>query len=308
MATVLITGGTGLIGKALVPMLSAKGHKVIILTRSRKTDANGVHYAHWDIEKQQIDNDAIQRADYIIHLAGAGVGEKKWTDKRKQEIVESRVKSGELLVKALRELPNKVQALISASAVGWYGDDPVIPNPNPFKEDDPADKGFLGKTCLQWENVLRPLQNTNVRTVTLRTGIVLSESGGAMEEFKKPVRYGIAAILGSGKQVLSWIHLEDICRLYIYAMEHANLRGPYNAVSPSPVSNKEFTLLLAQRLKSRFYIPVNVPVFLLKMILGEMSIEVLKSTTVSCEKIHKAGFSFLYPTLPAALEDLFPKK
>lgn len=307
MATILVTGGTGMIGSALTKLLVEKKYKVIILTRSKKQDTNDIHYAYWDIEKQEIDKDAVQRADYIVHLAGANVGEKRWTEKRKKEIVESRVKSGELIVKALKEYPNKVQAVISSSAIGWYGDDPTIPNPKPFVETDASAKGFLGETCQLWEDALKPLENS-VRIVYLRTGIVLGEEGGVLAEFKKPIRFGIAAILGSGKQMVSWIHIDDLCRLYVYAIENNSIRGPYNGVAPTPISNKQLTLQLAEKMKSGFFIPVNVPSFALKIGVGEMSVEVLKSTTVSAAKAHKEGFTFLFPTLPVALNDLLPAK
>ena len=296
-----------MIGKALTEALLEKNYKVIILSRkvaSQQPINENLLYAEWDIPNQIIDKAAIERADYIIHLAGAGIADKRWTKKRKQEIVDSRVKSGELLTKTLQEIPNKVKAVISASAIGWYGADPVIPNPKPFTEDDPADSSFLGETCKQWEESTEPVTQLGKRSVKLRTGIVLSKQGGALKEFEKPLRFGIAAILGNGRQVYSWIHIDDLVRLYITAIEDDNMRGAYNAVTPKPVSNKELTLQLARTKKGSFFIPVYIPSFALKIALGEMSIEVLKSATVSCDKIHYSGFTFLYPTIEAALKNL----
>jgi uncharacterized protein (TIGR01777 family) len=303
MATVLITGGTGFIGTELTKALLAKNYEVIILTRNEKNTGrlpSGAQYALWNINEQTIDKLAIGKADYIIHLAGANVGEKRWTVKRKNEILESRTQSSALLVKALKEIPNKVTAVISASGMGWYGPDPVIPNPNPFIETDPSFDDFLGTTCKEWEASLEPVTALGKRLVKLRTGIVLGE-GGALEEFKKPLRFGIATILGSGKQVVSWIDIEDLVRMYIYALEHEEMSGAYNAVAPHPVNNKALVLRLAKITRGNFFIPVFIPSFILKIALGEMSIEVLKSATVSCKKIMQAGFDFLHPGLISSI-------
>ena len=208
MQTVLITGGTGLIGRALTKMLVEKGYKVIILTRNLKEskDSN-IAYAVWDVKKQTIDEKAIAIADYIVHLAGAGVADKRWTRSRKNEIKESRVQSSQLLVNALKNTPNQVKAVISASAIGWYGDDKDrSANKKAFTEDMPANKDFLGETCRLWEESIDPVTSLNKRLVKLRTGIVLSNEGGAFAEFKKPVQFGFAAVLGNGQQAISWLH------------------------------------------------------------------------------------------------------
>jgi uncharacterized protein len=307
MATVLITGGTGLIGTALSTLLINKGYQVIILTRNPKPATDTVTYAAWNPVQQTIDRAAVEQADYIINLAGENVADKRWTKKRKQQLVDSRVKSVELIVKALKEIPNKVKAVISVSGIGWYGHDPVIPNPHPFIETAPPASDFLGETCRLWEGSVDPVTALGKRLVKLRTGVVFSAEGGALDEFKKPVKFGIGAILGSGKQVVSWIHIDDICRIYLAAIENEHMQGVYNAVAPSTIPNKELTLSLAKKIKGQFFIPIHVPVLALKMVLGEMSIEVLKSATVSSQKISQAGFQFLYPTLEAALNDLIKR-
>lgn len=310
MSTILITGGTGLIGSALTQMLTDKGHKVIILTRTEKTsnDSN-ISYANWNVKSQIINESAVSSADYIMHLAGAGVADKRWTSERKKEIAESRTQSGALLVKALQQVPNKVKAVVSASAIGWYGkDENRSPKKKAFTEDMRADKEFLGETCRQWEESIAPVKELGKRLVKLRIGIVLSNDGGALPEFKTPVKFGIAGVLGSGKQVVSWIHIEDLCRMFIYAMENESTEGVYNAVAPTPVRNKELTLVLSKKMKGRFFVPLHVPAFILRAMLGEMSVEVLKSATVSSEKIRAAGFTFLYPVIESALDNLVSDK
>ena len=190
------------------------------------------------------------------------------------------------------------------SGIGWYGPDPVIPNPKPFVESDAAATDFLGETCRQWEAAIEPVTLAGKRLVKLRTGIVLSNKGGALAEFKKPLRLGVAAVLGSGSQIVSWVHIDDLCRIFLKAIEDNAMNGVYNAVSPKPVSNKTLTLQLAKATRGKFYLPLHVPSFVLKMVLGEMSIEVLKSATVSANKIRTATFDFIYPTIEAAINAL----
>ena len=309
MATILISGGTGMIGSVLQKFLVEKGHEAIILVRPqsrskiKNSDAH-VTYADWNVESGEIDKEAIEKADHIVHLAGANVGEKRWTKKRKKEIIESRTKSSALLVRAMSEIPNNIKTVISASGVGWYGPDSKESKQNGFTEDAPAFNDFLGQTCKQWEASVQPVTTLNKRLVTFRFGIVLSESGGALEEFKRPLKFGIATILGNGKQVISWIHIYDLCRLILFAIDYEKLDGVYNAVTPKPVSNKDLVLLLAKKIRSKSFIPVHIPAFALRWALGEMSVEVLKSTTVNDEKIRKAGFTFLCPSIEAALENL----
>lgn len=313
MAVVLITGGTGLIGRRLSSLLIEKGHLVIILTRAPAenniSNNDNPAYAAWDPDKNIMDTAALQKADYIINLAGAGIADKRWTAKRKKIIAGSRVRSAQCIVQALRENGNKVKAVINASAIGWYGDDNLLQrDEQSFKEDKPVAKDFLGETCSAWEESIEPVKELGKRLVKIRTGLVLSTKGGALKEFMNPLKFGIAAILGNGKQMQSWIHIDDACRIFIHALENEHISGAYNAVAPKPVDNKTLALALAKKVKGSFYITFPVPSFVLKLILGEMSTEVLKSLTVSSEKIRTTGFQFIFPSIEAGLNDLIEKE
>ncbi len=282
-----------------------KGYECVVLTRSVPKDPKpGIKYAEWDVAKKTIDKEAIATADYIIHLAGANVAEKRWTPKRKKEIVDSRTESTDLLIESLRSTPNQLKAFISASAIGYYGADTERSKRSGFKEDDPPANDFLGSTCRQWEeSVWKAAEILKVRTVIFRQGIVLTKEEGALEKFKQPLKFGLATILGNGRQTISWIHVHDLCRMYLEALKEP-LSGRFNAVAPQTISNKEFVLSLAKHIRKTAFIPVHVPSFVLKTVLGEMSIEVLKSATVNCDKIKSTGFRFLYPSVEPAFTNL----
>lgn len=304
MQTVLITGGTGMVGTSLTELLLSKGYQVIILTRKpQASNVPNLTYAVWDIAKGYIDPLAIGKADTIVHLAGAGVADKRWSKKRKQEIVDSRVMSGALIVKYLTEIPHQVKAVVAASAIGWYGPDTAQSLQHGFVETDPVDGAFLGDTCKRWEESVKPLETLGIKLISLRIGIVLNKQGGALAEFIKPAQFGLATIFGTGSQMVSWIHYKDLCKMILFGIESASLKGIYNAVSPDPISNKDLIIAITKKLRG-FYLPIPVPAFVLKIMLGEMSIEILKSAKVSSNKIQEADFNFDYPTLDSALNDL----
>jgi uncharacterized protein (TIGR01777 family) len=304
MQTILITGGTGMVGQSLTNFLLAKGYYVIVLTRQQKQSSRAhFSFAQWDLNKGWIDPSAIAAADYIIHLAGEGVADKRWTTARKKAILDSRVNSSALLVKTLKENPNKVKAIVAASAIGWYGPDNEKSKQSGFVETDPVDSSFLGDTCQQWEESMHPIKAMGIRLVTVRIGIVFNKMGGALAEFMKPAKLGAAAILGDGQQMVSWIHQQDLNRLMLFALETEQVEGVYNAVAPDPVNNAILTKAIAKRFHT-WAIPFHVPSFILKIMLGEMSVEVLKSAKVSASKILAAGFSFDYATMDQALDDL----
>ena len=304
MQTILITGGTGMVGQSLTNMLLNKGYQVIVLTRQKKQSSRAnFSFAQWDLNKGWIDSAAIAAADYIIHLAGEGVADKRWTAARKKAILDSRVDTSALLVKTLKAHPNKVKAIVAASAIGWYGPDNAKSTASGFVETDPVDHSFLGDTCQQWEESMHPVKAIGIRLVTIRIGIVFNKMGGALAEFIKPAKLGAAAILGDGKQIVSWIHQQDLNRLMLFALENEKVVGVYNAVAPDPVNNAILTKAIAKRFHS-WAIPFNVPSFILKIMLGEMSVEVLKSANVSASKIIAAGFNFDYASMDEALDDL----
>ncbi len=304
MQTVLITGGTGMIGQALAKQFITNGYEVIILSRSPKRSSRlHLSYAKWDIEKAEIDLEALAKANIIVHLAGEGVADKRWSEKRKQAIVDSRVNSGNLLVKALSENNHQLKTFIAASAIGWYGSDTAASLEHGFVETDAPDNSYLGNTCQLWEQSTAAVASMGIRLVTLRIGIVFNKKGGALAEFLKPAKFALATILGNGKQIVSWIHHHDLCKMIQYAIETPAVQGVYNAVAPNPVTNKKLVITIAKNTYP-IYFPSFVPGFLLKIILGEMSIEVLKSAKVSAQKIQDAGFIFDYPNVEEAIIDL----
>jgi uncharacterized protein (TIGR01777 family) len=265
MQTILITGGTGMVGQSLTNFLLAKGYQVIVLTRQRKQSSRAhFSFAQWDLHKGWIDPVAIAAADYIIHLAGEGVADKRWTAARKKAILDSRVHSSALLVKVLNAYPNKVKAIVAASAIGWYGPDNEKSKQLGFVETDPVDSSFLGDTCQQWEESMHPIKALGIRLVTTRIGIVFNKMGGALAEFMKPAKLGAAAILGDGQQIVSWIHQQDLNRLMLFALEQEQVAGVYNAVAPDPVNNAILTKAIARRFHT-WAIPFKVPSFILKI-------------------------------------------
>jgi uncharacterized protein (TIGR01777 family) len=295
---ILITGGSGLIGARLTELLLQRGDKVRHLGRS-KSNSNVPTFL-WDIPSQSFDEQAIRNVDTIIHLAGAGIADKRWTEKRKLEILESRTKSTQILFDALSRNAHEVKTFISASAVGYYGFDRAGQT---FTEASPPGSDFLAEVTRKWENEADRISALGIRVVKLRTGIVLSKNGGALEKMSKPVKWFAGAPLGTGAQYISWIHIDDLCSLYMKSIDDPSVQGAYNAAAPHPVTNKEMTKAIAQVLKKPMFLP-NVPPVVLKIILGEMSDAVLNGNKISADKILKTGYTFQFKTLDSALADL----
>lgn len=296
---ILITGASGLIGSKLIRSLQEKGHHVSVLSRSPEK-IKGVKAFHWDVENKQIDKNAFTGIDTIINLAGAGIAEKRWTNSRKQLIVDSRVESVKLLYKAISENRAPVTTFISASAVGFYGDraDEIL------TETSSNGSGFLAECCQKWEDAIDEGTQLNIRIVKLRIGLVLARQGGALQEMARTVNFFLGAALGSGKQWMPWIHLTDLISIFETAVDNPEYSGTYNACSILPVTNSEFTRILA-RVLFRPVWPVNVPEIVLKTILGELSTVVLNSNRTSSQKLVNMGFKFRYPGLKDALKEIY---
>lgn len=298
---VLITGGTGLIGKRLSQLLINEGFEVCHLSRGKNPDALYPTYT-WDLAKGIIEEAALQSSHHIVHLAGAGIADKSWTPQRKKEIRDSRVKSGELIAELLSQNPYQIKSFIAASGISIYGIDTGDIH---LGEDSPIQGDhFLTEVSVAWEAASQLVQTkAGIRTVLLRTGIVLSPDGGALPKLIQPIKMGAGAALASGKQFMSWIHLDDLCAMYIHAIKNSALQGAYNAVGPKPVSNTEMTKVAARVLKMPLILP-NVPTFALRLMLGQLADLVIGGNWVSSEKIVQTGFKFQYPELEPALKDL----
>lgn len=293
---VLISGGSGFIGKKLTEKLQASGHEVAWLSRS---DKNKIKSFVWDIKSKTIDPNAMEWADAVVHLAGASVAGKRWTADYKNQIYTSRINSSQLIIEAIKKADTPPSALVSASAVGYYGG--FKQHEGFFVETDPPANDFLATLTKDWEKEIFVIEN-QIRTVALRIGIVLSTDGGALEQMMTPINYGVGAALASGKQVLSWIHIDDLVDLFKFSLENP-IAGKFNAVAPNPVTNLEITKAIAKQLKKPLLLPA-VPGFLLKVILGEFASFVIKGARVSSKKIESVGFKFTFPLLSEALRNL----
>ncbi|RLD70332.1 MAG: TIGR01777 family protein [Bacteroidetes bacterium] len=302
MSRVLIAGGTGLIGQHLCRRLLEQGYEVAVLSRSNSQKSHAISYS-WNPDQNEINKEAVNSCEYIINLAGENIGAKRWTSKRKQKILESRIKSTLLIFNNL-EKNHKLSAYITASAIGYYG---ALTSKDIFHETDAPANDFLGQTCKEWEEAADIFARAGIRTVKIRTGIVLSKEGGALAKLNIPIRLGFASPIGHGKQYMPWIHIEDLCNIYIQAIKANEMAGPYNAVAPEHITNKEFTRKAAQKLNKPFWFP-NIPPFVLKLGFGELSSMLLSGSRVSSEKLLAAGYSFQFPDIDSAFENLYVNK
>ena len=300
---VLISGGSGFIGRNLTTLLLAKGYSVSILSRSEKQNKGDVFYYKWDVAKQTIDDEAILKADYIIHLAGENIAEKRWTAKRKAAIIDSREKSTQLLYSVLKKHYKKLDAFVSASAVGIYG---AVNGEEICTEDMKPANDFLGYTCQKWEDSIDFIENLNIRTVKIRTGLVLGKNDGFLKKLIPLFKYRLGSALGSGKQYMPWIHVDDLCAIYLQAISDASMEGPYNAAICDNTTNTLFSKTLARVFGYSIWLP-NVPAFVLKLVMGEMAKIVLTGRRVSSDKIEQTGFKFKFNNLEEALRNCLTK-
>lgn len=292
-----------MIGTRLTELLLEVGHVVSHLSRSRRRQR--VKTFLWDPERKEIENGALENIDVIIHLAGAGIADKRWDEKRKKEILLSRTQSTGFLYDVLAKDKHQVSAFISASGISYYG----LAEPlRPFLETDPPGQDFMARVTAAWEKEIDKINGTGLRVVKIRTGVVLSRNGGALEKLAMPVRFFVGAPLGSGQQVVNWIHIDDLCRFYMNAVEESTIHGAYNAVTPHPVTNQVLTEEIARALKRPLWLP-SVPAFMVKLMAGEVAQVVLEGGPISSEKIQSTGFKFRFTTIREAVRDLlFPAK
>lgn len=294
---VLISGARGLVAKSLTNTLS-ENYEIRLLTR-KKANANEFE---WNLEKQQIDVKALENVDHIIHLAGAGIVDKRWTKKRKLEIKDSRVATAQLILEALIKSNIKITSFISASAVGYYG---TNTSDKVFTENDKVGNDFLSSVCYEWEQAAAKFTEMNVsdRTVILRMGMVLSKEGGALKKMIKPIKYGVGACLGKGNQYMPWIHIIDLCHAIKFIVRKRSVNGVFNIIAPHHVTNTEFIKILAQTMNKPLFLP-NIPSWLVRIFFGEIAVLLLKGSRVSAKKIEDLGFNFEFSNLKSALSNL----
>ncbi len=298
--SLLLTGASGVLGQALLPLLTTGGHRVWKLVRRRPDPSKQEIY--WDPAKGEIDKDALPELDGVIHLAGEYIGLGRWTKEKKRRIVASRTEGTDLLARTLAAMPKPPEVLLSASAVGYYGDceDSLV------AEDRESGDDFISEVCHLWENAAQPAVEAGIRTVFMRIGVVLTPQGGALQRFINSSYLGCISRIGPGQQYISWLSIDDMVAAMLHALACKNLEGPLNMAAPEPVTNSDFLRILAGILH-RPLMP-TIPVFALKTIYGQMASEILLSgCQVSSRKLEESGFSFRHPTLKVALRSLLGK-
>ncbi|MDO8368164.1 MAG: TIGR01777 family oxidoreductase [Saprospiraceae bacterium] len=295
--TILIAGGTGLIGSRLAEMLSNQGHTVRLLTRSPK----GSGEFFWNPAANEIENAALQDLDVVVNLAGASIADKRWTPARKKELVESREQSAAVLFREMERMPRRPKAYLSASAIGYYGNSRELWM---LEDTAPVDQSFMMECCQKWESAADQMTTLGIRTVKFRIGVVMAKEGGALAEIVKPLRFGLGAYFGNGQAWWSWVHRDDVCRAFLWAIDNQSVEGVFNLVSPTPARGKDLVKATAKAMH-QLAVFLPAPAFILRLILGEMSAVILNSNRISSEKLTQAGFEFQWPEINTALRDIF---
>jgi uncharacterized protein (TIGR01777 family) len=302
MKEVVIAGGTGFIGSHLTKLFLENGYAVNILSRhEQESNTPNLKYYGWQPGKF-VQQDIIDKATYVLNLAGANVGSKRWTTAYKKEILDSRVESTRTLVEAINRSNGRVEAFFCANAIGYYGPD----KDKLLTETDPPGSDFMARVCVDWQNAAKLPDQSKTRLLIYRFGIILSPEEGAMKQMMLPIKFFAGAPLGSGRQIVPWIHIDDLCQMIIWGLEN-NKSRIYNATAPRPVTNKELTQLLAKELHKPLILP-PVPGFMLKLILGEFAESVLASFPVSSQKAIRDGYQFQTAVADKAIADLISNK
>ncbi len=296
---ILITGGSGLVGRELTKILQEKGHEVAWLSRNLSLKT-AVPVYECNYYSGKIDKEAVKSAEVIIHLAGANIGEKRWSSKRKTLILDSRVQTANLIFETLRDTKCQLKTFISASAVGYYG---AVTTKGIFTEESAAGNDFLAEVCKHWEKSADAFATLGVRVVKMRSGVVLSKEGGALEKIIPPFKLGANVVLDNGKQYMPWIHIDDLCNIYLKAVEDASMQGVYNAVAPEHTNYGNFMRQLKPYFK-RVFFNVKVPAFALRLVFGKMAVLLLEGSKIAPQRIVESGFQFQFPTLKMVFNNL----
>lgn len=299
MSKILITGGSGLVGKAISELLLKKDHEPVWLSRESGT-FKGIKKYKWDISKNHIDENVFEGVESVIHLAGTGIADKRWTTSYKQQIIDSRVKSAELLFNHISKNNIKLKTLIGGSAIGYYG---ASQSEKIFTESDEPGTDFLAESCVLWEKSYQPYINAGIRTSIIRTGVVLSNQGGAYAKMAPAFKYGFGAALASGNQFFPWIHINDIAGVFVHTLFNETTNGIYNAVGAELITNNDFSKQLANSFNKPFFLP-NVPKWALKLAMGEGAAMVTEGLKISNQKIIDSGYKFEFESLEKTLKDL----
>jgi len=302
MAFILISGGTGLVGKALTKRLIIEGHDIRILSRNPQSSSQLKSF-YWNVEKNEIDEKAFEGVEHIVHLAGSGIADKRWTNARKQDIIDSRVNSMKLITDIVKKKNIKLKSFVGASAIGIYG---MTTSEKIFSEIDNGTDDFLTQSCTQWENSYQQIQTLSSKNCIIRIGVVLSKDGGALKKLLPLFQLGLGSAVGSGKQYTPWIHIEDLVSVFHEALFNSNYNGIYNAVSSEKTTSDSFSKQLAKSLSKPFFLP-RVPAFVLKLLFGEMANVLLEGSRVSNQKLINEGFEFKHSTLSDALKKIAEK-